>query len=1338
MALSSTSKYNYIDVVNRMVPEFYREVDYFANGSQEDISLVFLGKLLKAAHENDFYFSVSGQTKLQVASFFIPSKRKTYISPTNFLSVVLAPYSKTFDDFTSTEELKKFVKETFLPAAELNNPIGLFSALSGAGFGAYSSLELVHNHLIDSLGMFYFMNTSSLSSTQASATASSILVDAIVDPIMKGETLREKHSINTLFKYFWSNRDESTYYNTFTPTQYRFTPSDLSSSTHFSGTQMLDVIQAQLETWTDPKLKNHTFLEDSLTLLFNSGPYPSRLRDAGAFQDFLKAVSLGIADLNLIVEEISDLLSIDECPDRFLELLANNIGWIFLTGDYDKWRAQLRNAVMIYKSKGSVLGLDAALKMIFSDGVFSLSDVAESWESYIPKLLYYLIKSESFIAKENLITSGSPDTWFGTLPPDVKFQALPGSYIEAADRNYRFLVDSVLEDMNNKFGNIKINGRDFREDPLWTCIPEPRGFLHRNYPQDVHYNTSPSGGITVAVPPWEKYGFYKETSFNSRVVDYFVNVLSGTRENFGFEINPAYVAAFEKMLRSTETQIYALSGTPLFAQNNKFRVFTEDRVVPPNHAKIVEWGSDLPTSDFDLWNTRSSTVFATIAASALDYTVDRYDTFKNKVALEVFRDVLREFIPFHVTSRVLLYEDFKDDHEICETNCLLFRSCVDDMNVEYLRSYRKDFWAGASGTGDLSTTYVNGDGRRLPTYLEGTSDPSSMFWHVSATDLDRNTSRRRDYRYILKCYPFKREGKAMPIATTHFPFATSSSIPNLSSDPYLNTWEFILKGFDYSLQNYLPMSSTVWAGSGSFSGDGECYAGGTDVQGHDVSNLYPVRAVPESGSCSSVPMYRNDLGTSRTPLGLVDAGVVGLMTRLKIREAPTTSSIYFGDVDYRSFEFGTPAHRMYNLYKTDFSGVLKNYEISSMQYDGGYNFISYAYGPSLFNSNFVYPGLIVNNTSSTLPPYPGTDIYPRGYLPEWSSVVGGSEAGESSYYTASGTVATLNAATYFNSAPTAPDVTSLSGIIYGEDHLGSSFKKTNEIFSGIELRQPDGGGGGIIIANNGKAGNLWNADYLKSVTFYKPGYKGLDVVFPFDPALNGDPRYNTLRSNTSFKCSIAAKTVTNKARQFIVLGLFTSGLMGVDSKEITWGFDWDSNSWKVHTNHTDGNFYKRVSVDKDLQCPSIYDVEFNTLESRTEKLEGCGTSIINSNVHTSSTGYILRMRAEGVTRTVSREEGLVIMDGLTIYEVSILDKSLNLQVNRFNTVELDTLFTFWDTMSVGSHSRDATYSEPYFETAGGSKAEYLELLGGDTVTSTGSIMVDRFTNIDYTNYEVED
>ena len=91
-----------------------------------------------------------------------------------------------------------------------------------------------------------------------------------------------------------------------------------------------------------------------------------------------------------------------------------------------------------------MIGLDAACKLVFPDGIFDASDVVETWESYLPKLLYYMIKNSSFISKEGLEFE-SKETLFGTSwPVGVRFNQAPASYNKAKDRNYRFLVDAIF------------------------------------------------------------------------------------------------------------------------------------------------------------------------------------------------------------------------------------------------------------------------------------------------------------------------------------------------------------------------------------------------------------------------------------------------------------------------------------------------------------------------------------------------------------------------------------------------------------------------------------------------------------------------------------------------------------------------------------------------------------------------------------------------------------------------------------------------------------------------------------------------------------------------------
>ena len=567
MSFSSTNKYDYIDVVNRMVPEMYRETDFRLFGEEEDVSLTFLGKLLKAAIQNNLFFDVSTLDASTVAEWFVPSEG-TSITPNTFQGKILTPYGLTFDSFQNKTEFKEWFSGTFLPDSVVNNPTGFLAEVSGYGFGFASSLPLVHDYLIDCLGLFYFMNDGGLAGTAASGDCSALMVDYIVDPLFKGETVTTKDGLNALFRFFWENRDDSSYYASFFPPTHASGTAELSGNQYLSGLQMFSAIEVQLETWTDERLKNNQFYKDSLSTLLNGGDFPTRLRDAGPFQRFLKAISLGIADINLIIEEIGDLLSIDDCPEQFMELLANNIGWQFLTGDFGKWRAQLRNAVMVYKTKGSVVGFDAVCKLIFPNGTFAASDVNEAWESYIPKLIYYFIKTESFIAREGLEFEPQDVLFGGSFPSDVRFNQCPESYQDAKDRNYRFLTDAVLEYYNNSLDGkgIIIQGKPFKELSMWRCLPGPdKGFYHRNYPTD------PEGevGYKVAVPPWEKYGFYTECEFDYGSVDFLCDVLSGSRGEFGFEVSSTYVEQFKTLLYGALNTVYELSGTPTLATNNK-------------------------------------------------------------------------------------------------------------------------------------------------------------------------------------------------------------------------------------------------------------------------------------------------------------------------------------------------------------------------------------------------------------------------------------------------------------------------------------------------------------------------------------------------------------------------------------------------------------------------------------------------------------------------------------------------------------------------------------------------------------------------------------------------
>ena len=1304
MSFSSTTKYNYIDIVNRMVPEFYRETDFNLYGEEEDVSLTFLGKLLKAAIQNDLYLDVSSMdltSRMDVSAlskYFVPHQQ-TSISPNSFQRDFLNPYGLTFGSFQTQTELTDWFTTTFLPDAELNNPSGLLAEMSGMAFGSYSSLSAVHKHCIETLGMFYFLNTSSLSGTAASANASSLMVEYIIPPIFRGETVTTKNAMNALFRFFWEGRGDSTYYGSFFPFSHASSTASLSANEYLSGIQMFTAIERQLETWTDERMKNNSFYEDSLSILLDGGNFPAKMRDAGPFQRFLKALSLGIADINLIIEEIGDLLSIDDCPEKFLELLANNIGWRFLTGDYSKWRAQLRNAIMVYKTKGSVVGFDAACKLIFPDGVFKSSDVVETWESYLPRLLYYFVKTESFVAKEGLEFAPKDQTFNGSWPNDVRFNQAPQGYADAKDRNHRFLVDGILEQYNNLFSAIEINGVNYKEDPVWTCLPErdemDKGFYHRNYPSD-----SPKGqtGFHVAVPPWEKYGFYKECELNPSRLDFFCEVLSGNRNAFGLEVNQVYVQAFKDYILEALHQTYSLSGAPKFGSNDKFRFFVSGHHLPPNYSKYVEYGHTSALNLFDIWNTKSSFIFTTYATSTLDYTVARYDTFRNKAALEVYRDILKEFLPLHVVARVTLYDDLDDTHFPWAKLCIISDECLDDWNTEYLRSYRTNFWAGASGTGTLGTNEVNGDGRVLPTWVSGDSD----FWYVSATDLNRNTSRRRNYRYALPCYPYTRPGKGQPIALNHY----GISLPSSPLDEYTTTWEYISKGFEYDVQSYLAASSSVWDNSGFFSGT-DCSLTGLESDGLPLSSLYPARAVPDTNSaCSSVTIGRDSM-----------KGVMRTMTSRTIRRS---SNPQFSDLNYRSFKFGDSVHAGYHIYKNEFSSILANTISPNVHYYGGYNFISYAYGPTLWNSDFRYKGLIDTNVGTAVPPLPNGD-YPGGYEPQWSSVIASHHGTGLKYYGYDNSINTISSRPYLAYAPDASSQYDPSGVWRTSDGF-----LTNEILSGIRLRQPSQSSRSFAVVSNGDRAATINAVLAPSITLFSPDNRPIEVVVPFDPQYAGETRFNKIRPQSQFKLNISAKTQANVEPQKLAVELSTSGVLDDAGDVIEWRYCWRDKEWIPPTHVYEDHVYTKLLPIKTLtKCPEDVSVKFHTQDIFTVKSIPCGTIFKTGDVHTSSTGYLLTVKSN----TVNEELEGVITDGIIIYEISVVDTVLNQFMNYFNSKEIDTIYTFWDGLTTTSYSRDATYSASSFEVSGGSRAEYVELLGG--ATNSGSTTQGGYTYLSF-------
>ena len=1261
----SYTKYNYIDVVQRITPEFYRVLDYNEYGDEEDISYAFLGKILRAALESDAYMDVSGEDTSSLARFFSPLYKTSDISPYSFERSVLFPFGKKLIDFSSDKELIDYFSGTIQPAAALNNPIGFASALSSTVSSIYEDIGLTHRYLMDNLGWFYLLNTSS----PFGVSPNTLVASSLIPTIRTGRTAYLSEGVKLLFKYFWVAREESGQFNSLFPPAYTRAADLIPSEASLSGNQMLPLVDLHIDTWLSPANKDPEFVDSSLEIILGGGDFPEKMRDAGPFQRFLKAISLGMADIDNIVDDISQLLDIDTCPEQFLEFLGYYIGWEFITGDFKKWRGQLRDAVLAYKTKGSNQGVDAVLRLIFPTGLFEGSDIRECWEYYVPKMMFYLIYTQSFLAREKInITYLTQDEVFkGGWDPRLTWNVAASASFESGRANHKdnaaFMVDAVLEKMHLTFGNIKVQGVPYTDLEVFRCAS---GFAYRDR--------------VLAVPPWEKYGFYKETRFGEEVVDHLCTTLSGSRRSFGFEVPVSSVSAMQWAMKESLSLSGAdLNESPPYGLNNEFRFFTSSHVLPPNVSGVTDLFVDTDKEYiglFDYWNTKSSHVFTTLYASSFDWFAQDYDTQKTGPALQAFRKVLGKFIPLHVTPKIIVDLFLEDPYCASALLCMKGDNCGESFNTQTLGSIKYNGYLGASGTGILSGLVVNSDGRVLPA-------KGGYFW-TNWGSIPRSASRRRGYRYSLPCYPITRTGKSMPVALQHFYFGnTSASVSSVSSDDYVNTWEYIVKGFDYQTQMYVDMSSNVWNADRTYrTYDGNCNWDTCTISGINVSSTYPSRAVPETDYlCSSFPVYRDTMG-----------GVIKSMTELEI-DRNSTSATFSGN--YVDYEWGESYHRAHNIYNDYFNRVFKNTYDAIRPYYGGFSFASYAYGPTLFNNNFHYDGGIRAAVSSIADPNNlSATPYSVGYRPQFSSVVGGSESRGETYVGFDGSSKTL-VSPYFDTQLPTPSST----------ENGTRSFYTTEMLSSVYVEQEGAISKSFIVMNS-----PWNENGTSrsdSISMFRRDKNPLRVVFPCRSD-GADGLQKNFRSNSEFKLNLCMGSSQNTDTVGLNVKIVTGPVSGSDYR---WGFNFEKDRWQPYVNSPD--FEKELVAERRV-VKDLVRTSFHTFEKKTDKCNhpcNSDTPYCDWIVHTDNTDYY-------VILTASRESE---KDGVIIHEISIQDLTLFSLIGEISSKSnLLSVFTFWDSLADGYYSRDMVDSSGTFEASGGSRSEYVDYYGGSNTGTTAA------------------
>lgn len=654
------SRRNYVEVLKTILPEIYQEKDLeLANISSDlsydilraDTSLItkfaYLNRSIRPLIEDfeDNYFELgpwnTDDYRDQVAfptvaeesgyaeglvKYFIPQNKLTYIEPDEFILEILDPLGYDINDYTTSGEFYTFFKDTLYP--QLSNGEGSYFTAPAAAKGVFTDLHILTNfkfgsdykstlrYLINSLGLFQLMNYrfsslwDSIREEVAKIFTRKIYIENTPITILDAVNVLKAIEFNNQPSNI-ANADKSIFYPIFSPEgDFAIDQTD----TYLSGTQSLEkqYVWNSILYGISPEEQDDTFVKDYLISFFVDKQIPSRTFTEGPFQKFLKAAGFLIGDLDNGALSIGTLNSIEKCPDRLLPYLADTIGWKFYTINVDSWRRQLREARTILQKKGTRQGIIDLVKVILPSSPIDFSTAFKEYhESYIPNLIYFMLKTESPLL-------ASEETW----TQDLANEFCNGEYNPSnVDDSVRFVVDHILLEAAHKFpSNFIYQGINFQVDDSRFV------FNHR--------------GRNFHLPPWEFEEFYEECDVSEDLVEFF------TEKLFCLGVDTALADQFrnyilDNTVRNIQDEYY----------NNGFVFLTDSLKLAPNYTKII---SNYDEQFFDylpMWNGKSSQFTFSVSSGTFedDFKIlgafTRYDFFNS---LEAIRD----FIPAKVDERI--------------------------------------------------------------------------------------------------------------------------------------------------------------------------------------------------------------------------------------------------------------------------------------------------------------------------------------------------------------------------------------------------------------------------------------------------------------------------------------------------------------------------------------------------------------------------------------------------------------------------------------------------------------------------------------------------------------
>jgi len=1024
----ANQKFNYIDSITPLVPSMYIDRESVSYGSTEELSYKTLSYFLKLVGDASSLFESSSINSVaQLQSKFVPGNKLTRVTPEIVNNYLLAPLGKQWEDFSASSEFVTFMEAsglssiTLSPSYSTNQMFALwFSGNEGAIPGVsslypeVSTVGLAQDKLLEKFGLLHILNSSgaTIVSKHAQHTELSSLASSLwTENLYGGSSVDEEACLHVLSEYIWKNR-EYAYVNLdaekFIPHEFLSSTAQVSGETYLSGTQLLDAYKTSLSLWLNKDMDSSPMVQNSLDVYLSSTLIPTKFANSGSLSKFLRALGYASYDIHHAVDSLSDLIDINNCPPEFLDYLATLIGWKLIGTNATEWRQQLRNAVTAYKMKGTASGLDAVVEHIFDrDVFFPTSGLTETWESYFPNLLYYVLKTESFMASATAADIGEwGKFWRRTENIKVNYDS------ESEDNNIRFAVDVLLQHLDNVHKLIHIKGEHWKDSDMWKGIlnnpNSANGFNHR--------------GKIVDIPPWENDRFYSDSYVTLEALGTLSSVLVRASDQGGLGVTheaSQYITDFCKANLGLDQL------PPLPGDRPRFKFLTSSLAVAPNTSSLPLQSDRFEdtTNLSDYWNRKSSVMVLDINALDADFR-QKGNSKLNLKNLRMLHQVFRDFVPLRVMINTVITNNLADGGGSQQQNDGIFDGygwgtggllpsgifCIQgdySKQDSALDVVNQTFASGFQGaqSGDASAGSFQ-EGRYVP-------DVNTTYWETVGAVPARNVARARNLRYNLPGRFFSRNGRNTPhtmdFMNTYFwgdtPATMASAghfIDTLSKEGFgfafsaLEASSYQPKGWNFSSQSYLDVSSREFDTSNSIRANRDGHARPkwqSSETGLSANSCFPFRS-PEKYSvdCSA--------------MGAEERHRVFEITRTIIDVILKNNEVYedrallnFNHEDLLNKEFGTGIHQLFRTCTDVFFNRIEN---------DPFSIINHIFGPFVIGHDIPLRGKVLNgdldNTQAHTPgKAPGVDdtIITRH---EYKAVLGGEGIHGNLLYNSSGHV----------------------------------------------------------------------------------------------------------------------------------------------------------------------------------------------------------------------------------------------------------------------------------------------------------------------------------------------